>query len=68
MGLWGCAPAGLPDLSPIYKEYEMPQFTVIGKKRVFRVRAKSVQALTKAMRAVGLTWQGIHEDKEATRG
>ncbi|UDG78767.1 hypothetical protein SEA_INDYLU_65 [Microbacterium phage IndyLu] len=46
----------------------MPQFTVIGKRRVFRVSAKSVQALTKAMRAVGLTWQGIHEDKEAARG
>ena len=67
MGLWGCAPAGLPDLSPTYKEYEMPQFTVIGKKRVFRIRAKSVQALTRAMRSVGIVWQGIHEDKEAAK-
>ena len=67
MGLWGCAPAGPPDLSPIYPEYEMPQFTVIGKKRVFRVKAKSVQALTRALRAVGIPWQGIHEDKETAK-
>ncbi|UVF61117.1 hypothetical protein SEA_EULA_62 [Microbacterium phage Eula] len=43
----------------------MPQFTVISKKRVFRVRAKSVQALTRALRSVGIVWQAIHEDKEA---
>ena len=46
----------------------MAQFTVVTKRRVFRVRAKSVQALTRALRAVGITWQGIHEDKEAARG
>lgn len=41
----------------------MPQFTVIGKKRVYRVKAKSVQALTKAMRAVGIVWQAVYEDR-----
>lgn len=43
----------------------MAQFTVIGKKKVFRVQAKSVQALTRALRQVGIVWQAIHEDKEA---
>lgn len=43
----------------------MAQFTVIGKKRVYRVQAKSIQALTKALRQVGIVWQAIHEDKEA---
>ena len=43
----------------------MPQFTVVSKKRVYRVKAKSIQALTKALRAAGIVWQGIHEDKEA---
>ena len=43
----------------------MAQFTVIGKKRVYRVSAKSIQALTRALRAAGITWQAIHEDKEA---
>lgn len=42
----------------------MAQFTVIGKKRVYRVAAKSVQHLTKKLRAAGIVWQGIHEDKE----
>ncbi|QUE26100.1 hypothetical protein SEA_SANASANA_62 [Microbacterium phage SanaSana] len=46
----------------------MPQFTVVGKKRVYRVKAKSVQALTRALRSVGIVWQAIHEDKEAARG
>lgn len=41
----------------------MKQFTVIGKKRVYRVKAKSIQALTRALRADGIVWQGIHEDK-----
>lgn len=39
------------------------QFTVITKRRVFRVAARSVQQLTQAMRSVGIVWQGIHEDK-----
>lgn len=41
----------------------MPQFTVIGKRRVYRVNAKSVQALTRALRDVGIVWQAVHEDK-----
>ncbi|AYN55933.1 hypothetical protein PBI_COLTRANE_62 [Microbacterium phage Coltrane] len=43
----------------------MAQFTVIGKKKVYRVQAKSIQALTRALRQVGIVWQAIHEDKEA---
>lgn len=43
----------------------MAQFTVIGKKRVYRVEAKSIQFLTRALRQVGITWQAIHEDKES---
>ncbi|QDP45078.1 hypothetical protein QDW23_gp60 [Microbacterium phage Stromboli] len=46
----------------------MAQFTVIGKRRVFRVAAKSVQQLTRALRSVGIVWQAIYEDKEAARG
>jgi hypothetical protein len=57
-----------PTYPRIQKVQLMPQFTVIGKKRVFRVKAKSVQALTKALRSVGIVWQGIHEDKESARG
>lgn len=41
------------------------QFTVVTKKRVIRVSAKSVQHLTQALRSVGIAWQGIHEDKPA---
>jgi len=40
------------------------QFTVVGKKRVYRVPAKSIQQLTRALRASGIVWQAIHEDKE----
>ncbi|UGL61878.1 hypothetical protein SEA_FRANKLIN22_65 [Microbacterium phage Franklin22] len=43
----------------------MAQFTVIGKKKVFRVNAKSIQQLTRALRQVGIVWQAIHEDKDA---
>jgi len=46
----------------------MAQFTVIGKKRVYRVAAKSIQQLTRALREVGIVWQAIHEDKESGRG
>ncbi|WIC89483.1 hypothetical protein SEA_BAJUNIPER_60 [Microbacterium phage BAjuniper] len=46
----------------------MAQFTVVGKRRVFRVNAKSVQQLTRALRSVGIVWQAIHEDKEAAGG
>lgn len=42
----------------------LKQFTVIGKRKVFRVAAKSVQQLTRELRASGIVWQGIHEDKE----
>lgn len=41
----------------------MAQFTVIQTKRVLRVQAKSIQALTKALRGSGIHWQAIHEDK-----
>lgn len=41
----------------------LKQFTVIGKKTVWRRAAKSVQDLTKQLRAEGIIWQGIHEDK-----
>ena len=43
----------------------MKFFTVIAKKRVIRVRAKSIQQLTRALRSAGITWQAIHEDKDA---
>ena len=41
----------------------MAQFTVITKKRVYRVAAKSIQQLTRALRDVGLGWLAIHEDR-----
>lgn len=40
------------------------QFTVVTKKRVIRVGAKSIQQLTQALRAVGIVWLAIHEDTE----
>lgn len=40
------------------------QFTVVGLKRVYRVPAKSIQQLTQALRAAGIRWQAIHEDKD----
>lgn len=43
----------------------LKQFTVITKKRVLRVAAKSVQQLTRELRAAGIVWQAVHEDKEA---
>lgn len=42
------------------------QFTVIGKKRVFRVAAKSIQQLTQTLREVGIVYQAIHEDVPPT--
>lgn len=39
------------------------QFTVIGKRSVYRIAAKSIQQLTRALRASGIVWQAIHEDK-----
>lgn len=42
----------------------MPHFTVIQPKRILRVNAESVQALTKALKAAGERWLGIHEDVE----
>jgi hypothetical protein len=45
------------------KPAPLKQFTVIGKRAVMRRAAKSVQDLTKQMRAEGFVWQGIHEDK-----
>lgn len=42
----------------------MKQFTVIGKKSVYRVAGKSVQHVTRQLRAARITWQAIHEDKE----
>lgn len=42
----------------------MAQFTVIQSKRTLRIQAKSIQALTKALRGAGIHWQGIHEDKD----
>lgn len=41
----------------------LKQFTVIGKRAVWRRAAKSVQDLTKQLRAEKLVWQGIYEDK-----
>lgn len=41
----------------------MAQFTVIQDKHVLRVQAKSIQALTQALRRAGQRWQAIHEDK-----
>ncbi len=46
----------------------MPEFTIISKRKVYRATAKSVQALTKALRASGIVWQAIHEDKVSTYG
>jgi len=43
------------------------QFTVIGKKRVYRVAAKSIQHLTRTLRSAGIVWQAIHEDKPAAK-
>lgn len=40
----------------------MRLFTVIGKKHVWRVRAKSIQALNNALRAARIPFQAIHED------
>ena len=42
----------------------MAQFTVIQPKRVIRVEAKSIQALTRALKEQGQRWLGIHEHKE----
>jgi hypothetical protein len=42
----------------------MPHFTVIQQNRVLRLNAKSIQALTQALRAGNQRWLGIHEDKE----
>lgn len=42
----------------------MAQFTIIQPSRVIRVEAKSIQALTRALKAVGQRWLGIHEHKE----
>lgn len=39
------------------------QFTVVTKKRVIRVAARSIQHLTQALREVGIVYQGVHEDK-----
>lgn len=41
------------------------QFTVLTKTKVFRVAAKSIQQLTRELKASGIVWIGIHEDKEA---
>ena len=41
----------------------MAQFTVVQSTRVLRVNAKSIQALTKALRSVGMKYQAIHEDR-----
>lgn len=43
----------------------LKQFTVIGKRTVVRRAAKSVQDLTRQLRAEKFVWQGIHEDVEA---
>lgn len=40
------------------------QFTVITKKRVYRVAAKSVQQLTQALNDVGIKFQAVHEDTD----
>ncbi|AUG84857.1 hypothetical protein PBI_DISMAS_60 [Microbacterium phage Dismas] len=62
----GLRASGASRLVPdIQGDTHMAQFTVIGKRRVFRVNAKSVQALTRALRSVGIVWQAIHEDKGA---
>ena len=45
----------------------MKFFTVIAKKRVLRVKAKSIQQLTRALRDSGIVWQAIHEDKDEER-
>lgn len=42
----------------------MSHFTVVSKKHVYRVQAKSSQALTRALRASRISWQAIYEDKE----
>lgn len=42
----------------------MPQFTVIQPTRVLRVNAKSVQHLTKTLKAQGQRWIGFYEDKD----
>lgn len=42
----------------------MAQFTVIQPARVLRVEAKSIQALTRALKAAGQRWLGIHEHKD----
>lgn len=39
------------------------QFTIIQSHRVLRVRAKSIQALTRALKSVGIRWLAIDEDK-----
>lgn len=39
-------------------------YTVITKKRVFRVRARSYTHLVNALVEAGIEWQGIHEDEE----
>lgn len=44
----------------------LKQFTVVGKKRVYRVAAKSIQQLTRHLHGAGIVWQAIHEDKEPT--
>lgn len=41
------------------------QFTVVTKKRVLRVPAKSIQQLTKALRQSKITWLAIHQDEAA---
>lgn len=44
----------------------MAQFTVITTaNRVIRVKAKSVQHLTRALKAVGIKYQGLHQDRES---
>lgn len=39
-------------------------FTVITETRVLRVKARSIQHLTQALNAVGITYLGIHRDTE----
>lgn len=43
----------------------MAYFTVIQPKRVLRIKAKSVQALTRALHASGLKWLAVHQDKDS---
>lgn len=41
-------------------------FTVICPRRVIRVKAKSVQALTQALNEVGIKFIGVHDESAPT--